>query len=148
LALSEFEFDIAHRDGSKNENADCLSRIPIDSPEPYGEGPKEIDPTTLLLLLHSERDANHIPSQPHVEALNAFFPPSDDEAWKAIEWAVHQHNDTAARTISNKVTAGNEIACRRYHNSSGASDGTFPPRSGTQRSRPYSGRYCKALLPA
>jgi hypothetical protein len=76
LALSEFEFDIAHRDGSKNGNSDCLSRLPIDSPDPYSEGPTDINPTTLLILLHSERNnaSDSVPT-PHEEHLNAFFPP-------------------------------------------------------------------------
>ena len=43
LGLMEFDFTIIHRKGSKNGNADMLSRNTLSSDEPYGEGPTIIE---------------------------------------------------------------------------------------------------------
>jgi hypothetical protein len=84
LALSEFDFDVVHRKGTTNGNADCFSRLPLASFEPYGEGPTDVSPTTLLTLLHAVRESTARPTDGE-ESLNAFFPPHDDEAWSALE---------------------------------------------------------------
>ena len=50
LRLSEFDFEIRHKRGSKNSNADALSRLVPSREEPEI---KDIDPYLLLWTLYS-----------------------------------------------------------------------------------------------
>jgi hypothetical protein len=54
LALTEFEFEVLHRKGEKNGNADGLSRLPIKSTTPYDEDPTSIDPYPSLNVMWQE----------------------------------------------------------------------------------------------
>jgi hypothetical protein len=116
LALSEFDFDVVHCDGTKSGNADCLSRLPLDSTEPYSEGQTDTDPATLLHLLHIERNGEAAEMAEHdmEGTLNAFFPPRDEEVWTTTEWAIHQFEDPRARTLITKLRADDELTSRRY----------------------------------
>jgi hypothetical protein len=57
LALQSFTFKVIHRAGKTNGPADHLSRYPINSTEPYGEGP------TIL----ARAESNATPKQPTAE---------------------------------------------------------------------------------
>jgi hypothetical protein len=46
LALAEFDFDVFHRSGVKNGNADALFRFHLMRSDPYGEEPTEVFPST------------------------------------------------------------------------------------------------------
>jgi hypothetical protein len=94
LALSEFDFDVVHRDGAKSGNANCLSRLPLDSTEPYGEGQ-----TDLLHLLHIDCNG---------EAAEMV------EAWTTTEWAIHEFEDPRTGTLITKLRANDELTSRRY----------------------------------
>ena len=51
LALQEFNYTVIHRSGVKNANADALSRMYLESDDPFEEGPTSIDPTPALNFL-------------------------------------------------------------------------------------------------
>ena len=51
LALQEFDYTVIHRSGAKNANADALSRMFLESDDPFDEGPTSIDPLPALNLL-------------------------------------------------------------------------------------------------
>ena len=53
MALNDFDYELVHRDGKRNAGPDHLSRNPIDSTQPYGEEPTEIDPHPILALTTS-----------------------------------------------------------------------------------------------
>ena len=59
LGLMEFDFDIIHRKGSANGNADMLSRSPLDDTEPYSEGPTIIE-RCLCTTTGEETDAETV----------------------------------------------------------------------------------------
>jgi hypothetical protein len=48
LAMSEFDYEIVHRKGKRHADADGLSRFPIKSMDPYGQGPTIIEPPNIL----------------------------------------------------------------------------------------------------
>ena len=48
LSLQDFNYTTEHRKGKRHGDADGLSRNPLQSTEPYGEGPTTIEPATML----------------------------------------------------------------------------------------------------
>ena len=50
MALNDFNYELVHRDGKRNAGPDLLSRNPINSTQPYGEEPTDIDPHPILAL--------------------------------------------------------------------------------------------------
>jgi exonuclease III len=107
LALQEFEFDVHHRKGTKNGNADGLSRSFIASEDPFGMGPTDVHPRTSLNTLDND-DIDAQPQQP------AFFPPNDEEAHTLEEWKALQKGDPFCKKITAGITAGKTKVCRRY----------------------------------
>ena len=51
LALQEFNYTVIHRSEVKNANADALSRMYLESDDPFEEGPTSIEPTPALNFL-------------------------------------------------------------------------------------------------
>ena len=79
LALQDFwPFAVEHRAGKRHGNADGLSRNPLSSTEPYGEGPTEIQPASLLAFQAKT---------------TAYFGDVDGTARNATEFAEHQTKD-------------------------------------------------------
>ena len=60
LALSEFDFDVKHRKGARHCNADTLSRLHLQSDQPYDEGQTNIDPATALNTIQWWDPASYI----------------------------------------------------------------------------------------
>ena len=48
LAMQDYNWSIKHREGKRHADADGLSRNPLESTDPYGTGPTEIAPRTIL----------------------------------------------------------------------------------------------------
>ena len=114
LALTEFDFDVVHRKGEKNGNADALSRMYIDDVEPYGEGETSITPKTeidAMTLAHAKADVD----DDGQELLSlTYFPPRDETAWTAKDWARLQAQDPFCQGIIEALRAGSAAVHRRY----------------------------------
>ena len=48
MALNDFDYELVHREGSRNAGPDLLSRNPLPHEAPYGEEPTNLDPHPLL----------------------------------------------------------------------------------------------------
>jgi hypothetical protein len=112
LALQEFApFKVSHRAGSRHGNADGASRNPLPSCTPYGEGPTDIEPGTVLDL-----DINE--SAPMCTSLaggpEAFFGTDDKEATNAAEFALLQQADEWIQAVSKSVGSGEGPAHKQY----------------------------------
>ena len=96
LALQDFDFYIEHRKGKRHANADGLSRMPLDSTEPYGEGSTDIEPVGNL-----DNPAYKAPAAVMCEwrqslpacGMKAFFPPEDKTAFTTKEFLKLQKDD-------------------------------------------------------
>ena len=101
LALQDYEFNIEHRKGKRHTNADGLSRQPLNSPSPYGEGVTRIEPIASI-----ENPFGTNPAEDTTPALNAawrenvitcganaFFPPEDKEAYCTEDFIKLQQED-------------------------------------------------------
>jgi len=102
LALQEFEFDVKHRKGKQNGNADALSRNHIDDEDPYDQGPTEILPKSAL---------NHIHNKDQLSTF--YFDKTDAEAWTTQEWATLQQADASCEDIINHIKI-DKTTQRRY----------------------------------
>lgn len=91
LALQDFwPFAVEHRAGKRHGNADGLSRNPLDSTEPYGEGPTEIQPASLLAFRATT---------------TAYFDDVDSTAGNATEFAAHQAKDAWCSMMAKNAKA-------------------------------------------
>jgi hypothetical protein len=54
LRWRQLDFDILHRSGVKNGNADALSHFHLIRNDPYDEGPTDIVPSTALNVVDAE----------------------------------------------------------------------------------------------
>jgi len=102
LALTEFDFTVHHRAGTKNANADALSRLYIKLDDPYGEGPTNIYPKTSLNSLDTTM-------------CNIYFPPNDSEAWTSTDWIREQKNDNLCKSVQSKLKTKDEHVMQFYH---------------------------------
>ena len=106
LALTEFDFDVIHRKGEKNGNADALSRMYIDMTEPYDEGETSITPKTAIDAM----TLDFAPSEEH-----AYFPPRDDTAWTHDDWKHLQKRDDFCIGIVRSLNNRDARTMKRYH---------------------------------
>ena len=60
LALQDFDAEYIHRAGKKNGDADWLSRNPLESTEPYGEGETSVDPATMMPATPPAKNHSHV----------------------------------------------------------------------------------------
>jgi hypothetical protein len=135
LAVQEFvPFSIEKRAGKRNGNADGLSRLPLKSTAPYGEGETIIEPQSILGAALAAGVVNHGP-QGHEEpgaataALmmslagtgEAFFPPHDRTARTAADFRRLQANDDKCKKMAKNAAAdvSTTTVGRLYKNESG-----------------------------
>ena len=93
LAVQDFTFTVVKRKGSASGDVDGLSRLPLASTEPYGEGPTVIEPATMLHASPARRwEAMMLTGLAGTE--QAFFGEADKTAATAYEWKTLQRKDT------------------------------------------------------
>ena len=102
LALTEFDFTVHHRAGTKNANADALSRLYIKLDDPYDEGPTRLHPKTNLNSLDTT-------------LTNIYFPPSDSEAWTTQDWIREQKQDDLCKRIKLRLRAKDKDVAEFYY---------------------------------
>ncbi len=128
LALQSFTFKVIHRAGKTNGPADHLSRYPINSTEPYGEGPTilaraesnttpkqpaaEPDHTDPTFILNALRPAELI-DETATEATKlatilregngSYFPPIDAAAYTTAEWIQQQQDDPECTRLADML---------------------------------------------
>jgi hypothetical protein len=88
LAVQEFDFTVEHRKATRHGNADGLSRLAQSSTSPYGEDPTTIEPSTMLPACTTPAAALS-----GFDESKAFFPPEDNEAHTATDFATLQARD-------------------------------------------------------
>lgn len=99
LVLQDYDFELKHREGKRHLDADGLSRSPIQSEDPYGIGPTDINPKGLMTV-------NVLPTNEPGLGLDggpAFFPPEDREAWTTAEFKAQQKSDADCRRLATKI---------------------------------------------
>ena len=114
LVLQDYDFELKHREGKRHLDADGLSRSPIQSEDPYGIGPTEIEPPGIM----SVGKLGQLPSNKTGLGLDggpAFFPPEDCEAWNIDEFKAQQDGDADCKRLA--VRVGKEP--HRYKRKSG-----------------------------
>ena len=105
LAVQEFiPFNIEKRPGKRNGNADGLSRLPLNSAEPYGEGETHIEPQSIL---GAAPNCTAALMMSLTGAGEAFFPPSDRTANNAADFRRLQASDESCKKMA-KQAAANE----------------------------------------
>ena len=111
-------FNIEKRAGKRNGNADGLSRLPLKSAAPYGEGDTIIEPQSILGSALAAGVTNHGP-QGHEEpgvataALmmslagtgEAFFPPHDRTGRTAADFRRLQASDDKCKKMAKNAAA-------------------------------------------
>jgi len=107
LALQDFEFYIEHRKGIRHANADGLSRLPLQSTQPYGEDETRIEPVGDLdnpgyrapvAVMKAWKE-----SFPACGA-RAFFPPEDKTAFTNAEFMQLQKEDEYCQDLMKSPT--------------------------------------------
>ena len=100
LAVQEFmPFTIVHRTAKRHGDADGLSRLPLPSTEPYGEGPTDIDPASLMSA--PVANSGTTPS---------FFGSDDSIATSAADFIVHQTNDEWCQSMAKAAHSSRDAA--------------------------------------
>jgi hypothetical protein len=124
LALTEFEFEVYHRKGEKNGNADGLSRLPINSTSPYGEEPTSIEPRpSLNVIWHDTRKDFLNTHTLQLEGENndeeikkpSYFGDKDEEAWTIQDWKKLQQQDELCKHIASQLKTKDEYLAKFYH---------------------------------
>ena len=64
LALQSYSYDVVHRSGKSNVAADYLSRNPLDSTDPYDEGPTCLAQFFITIERDSSNELQNINSEP------------------------------------------------------------------------------------
>jgi hypothetical protein len=119
FALAEFDFDVLHRSGVQNGNADALSRFHLKRSDPYGEEPTEIFPSTSLNNVE-DIDIVAVPLPPGqadapVPIIRpSFFGDADLDAWTIADWIPVQNDDDFSNSIRAKIGNGNPRISRRF----------------------------------
>ena len=116
LSLQDFKFTIEHRKGKRHGDADGLSRNPLQSTEPYGEGPTLIEPATMLSVGAPTTEHNE-----HTESTTAHacackhFEDDDKAAQTAGEFAALQSEDKYCQKVAlNLMTPETATEGRAY----------------------------------
>ena len=91
MELSMYSYEVIHRKGNKNGNADALSRCPQRSACPYGV---KIPSSGMF-------------ATPMSSATSCYFPPSDKEAWSVPELIALQKKDPSCRHLLDKAKGDN-----------------------------------------
>ena len=104
LAVQEFvPSNIEKRPGKRNGNADGLSRLPLNSTEPYGEGETHIEPQSILGAAAPSSTAALMMSL--TGAGEAFFPPNDRIANGAADFRRLQASDENCKKMAKQAAA-------------------------------------------
>ena len=107
LALQDFDFYIEHRKGKRHANADGLSRLPLSSTQPYGEGETLIEPLGNLDNPGYTAPAAVIAAWKEsfpACGTNAFFPPEDKTAFTNAEFIHLQKEDKYCQELMQSTT--------------------------------------------
>lgn len=102
MALNDFDYELVHREGSRNAGPDLLSRNPLPHETPYGEEPTNLDPHPLLAVSSVANICTSDAYQPNNEQWDLqspftgkapFYKGGDECPRTAEEWVTLQNLD-------------------------------------------------------
>jgi len=112
LALQSYDFDIRHRKGSCNQNADYLSRYPIPDSDPYDCGPTKL----AQFFLKDQNNTRAVRLNTLVrKGKSAYFPPEDHSAQTREEWIEQQTDDDFCKKIVESMKSSDKATKARYN---------------------------------
>ena len=121
LALQDFDYELIHRSGRLNLVPDGLSRNPIDSTQPYNEGPTDLDPPAILVTAPADDtaadkapqilmpDGTSWDMEDPFEGRAAFYDGGDKTASSEQDWMAEQTADPSCRKIIERLNSNTAI---------------------------------------
>ena len=99
MQLQEHDFDITHRPGARNQNADVLSRFPQASSQDWSGArldfePSEPPPSESLVAVVNKFAAK---GQKKGSTIDDFCPKASDLLGRCVHWDVHHYADAAMK---------------------------------------------------